>query len=145
MPLLQTSGSAFPRSAQADLELDAAEVEAAGHVGDCHVVGIDHADQLGDRRRLADHAQTNILILLDWTARVRGAAIGAVQAHFRAAHARLRQSQLWKNISSDAPLPCGDGTCVGGAQKCDARKRGGPSFTPSEVAPWPFTKNKLVM
>ena len=35
------------------------ELEAAAHVADRHVVGIDHAGQLGARPRLADHAQSD--------------------------------------------------------------------------------------
>ena len=37
---------------------EAAELEAAARVADRHVVGIDHADQLGARGRLAEHAQS---------------------------------------------------------------------------------------
>ena len=36
---------------------DAAELEAAEHGSDRHEVSIDHADQFGERARLADHAQ----------------------------------------------------------------------------------------
>ena len=47
------------------------ELEAAAHVADRHVVGIDHAGQLGARPRLADHAQSDqsIHLQLDWRAR----------------------------------------------------------------------------
>ena len=38
---------------------DAADLEAADHVADRHVIGIDHAGRLGSRARLADHAQND--------------------------------------------------------------------------------------
>ena len=55
---MQTSADVFPRRAGAPNKKDAVDREAAAHVSDRHVVGIDHADQLGARGRLAEHAQS---------------------------------------------------------------------------------------
>ena len=45
-----------PRSAAAGHELHAVDLEAADFVSDRRVVGIDHADQIDARARLAEHA-----------------------------------------------------------------------------------------
>ena len=47
---------------------EAAELEAAARVADRHVIGIDHADQLGARGRLAEHAQCIAGHAPGWTA-----------------------------------------------------------------------------
>ena len=47
---------------------EAAELEAAARVADRHVVGIDHAEQLGARGRLAEHAQSTAGPMLDCSA-----------------------------------------------------------------------------
>ena len=48
--------------------VESAELEAAARVTDRHVVGIDHADQLGARGRLAEHAQSTARPMLDCSA-----------------------------------------------------------------------------
>ena len=107
-------------SAQHMIMKDERESEAAAHVADGHSIGIDHAGQLGARKRLWLAAFTDQSISPSCcTAAV--STWRALELHFQGHRVRLRGRLKVPRTSPDAQSPglartCGRGVGVGRAR-----------------------------
>ena len=115
-------------SAQHMIMKDERESEAAAHVADGHSIGIDHAGQLGARKRLWLAAFTDQSISPSCcTAAV--STWRALELHFQGHRVRLRGRLKVPRTSPDAQSPGLARTCGRGVGVGQARAALGPSFS----------------